>query len=187
MTRRLPSHDEAALHRILLKRASHAAKNALITSAMAFGRHGGGEREVLFAVAQTFTMCRRVALGDERRRTALIDIGNLHTRRRQLARAEEQLCAAATAISEFGRNTIGRLLCAAFRYTHAWEAERSCAAVATNRIVACRSFDVVLRTRPSRSPRAPLVSTPNTEPTLARRSMCRPSRPSLRSGNSLAT
>lgn len=126
MTRRLPIPDDVALHEVLLKRASHAAKNALITSAIAFGRRGGAARGVLFAVAQTYAICTRDVRAAEWAGTPFIEVDAVHALRRQLARSEEQLCAAAAALSEFGRNAIGHLLRAASEYVDAWEAERCC-------------------------------------------------------------
>src|SRR4051812_20286246 len=126
--RRLPSFYDAVLHERLFERATHAAKNALVTCALAFGRDGRGEREVLFAEAQSYTACTRVLRGEERPGSRLIDGDHLQALRTQLATAEEELCAAAKALSGFGRRTVHRLIRAASTYARAWELERCCVA-----------------------------------------------------------
>jgi hypothetical protein len=154
VTRRLPnpSRDDVEIHGMLLKRASHAAKNSLITCAIAFGRQGGGERGVLFAVAQTYAICTRYVRAGECAGYPVGDVDAVHALQRELARAEEQLCSAAAALSEFGRNTIGRLLRAASKYADAWEAERCWAAA--NRVGTRGNVDPFRRAIGNRCPGA---------------------------------
>jgi hypothetical protein len=128
VARRLPSLDHVVLHWELVQGATRAAKNALITCALAFGRKGSGEREVLFAVAQSYTASRQTLGRDESAQRRVTEIDDHRMLRSELSIAEEQLCAAAKALSAFGRNPVGRLLRAASAYTHASEVERSCAA-----------------------------------------------------------
>src|SRR5205085_11472604 len=125
--------------------ATAAAKNALITCALAFGADGCPERAVLFAVAQSCTLIARTRDNDEPFDTGNVDIDDTGTLRRQLARAEAELCLASRALSEFGRGTVQRLLRAARVYTEASELERSWAARAesfakTNRGADAGSF-----------------------------------------------
>jgi hypothetical protein len=152
--RRLPTEGNVVLRGKLLEATLHSAKNTLITCALAFGRPGGGERAVLFAVAQSYSVTARTLDPDGTARGGVVDIDDLRTARTKLASAEERLCTAAKALSGFGRNLVGRLVAAASAYARASEIERSCAARVTNRYRR-REGDLVLRPRPygSRSSR----------------------------------
>ena len=118
-----------------------AAKNAVITCALAFGADGCPERGVLFAVAQSYTLIARMRDDDERFDTGNVDIDDTGTLRRQLAKAEAELCLASRALSEFGRGTVQRLLRAARVYTEASELERSWAARAESFARTARGAD----------------------------------------------
>src|SRR3954462_7316408 len=124
--RKTPVHDPSGHPTRRLTVA--AAKNAVITCALAFGSGACAERAVLFAVAQSYTLIARTRDDDERFDTGNVDIDDTGTLCRQLAKAETELCLASRALSEFGRGTVQRLLRAARVYTEASELERSWAA-----------------------------------------------------------
>jgi hypothetical protein len=160
------------LQRMLLKRASHAAKNALITSAIAFGHQRGDERGVLLAVAQTYAICTRDSCADGWAGSPLIAVDPVHARRRQLARAEEQLCIAAAALSDFGSNTIGRLLRAASKYADALETQQCWAAA--NRVRTRGNLDPFRRVIRNRRPgaRRQVSISPHNERNLSQGESC---------------
>src|SRR4051812_12241901 len=124
--RKTPVHDSSG--QVTRRVATAAAKNAVISCAMAFGSGACFERAVLFAVAQSYTLIARTRDDDEWFDTGNVDIDDTGTLRRQLARAEAELCLASRALSEFGRGTVQRLLRAVRVYTEASELERSWAA-----------------------------------------------------------
>lgn len=118
-------HVEALLDRSAADRASSAARNALITCALAFGRRGGGEHEVLFAVARSYTAAARARYGDERLASDVVQVDDGRIVRRLLGQAEDTLCHAAKALPHFNRHTVRRLVRAARAYTDAWELDRA--------------------------------------------------------------
>src|SRR5438045_2884472 len=79
-----PRYDTSAYH--LRRRATGAAKNALITCALAFASALHPERAVLFAVAQSYTLTARTRDDDERFDTGNVDIDDTGTLRSQLAK-----------------------------------------------------------------------------------------------------
>ena len=110
---RAPRHVEALLDQSAADRASRAARNALLTCAPAFGQCGRGEREVLFAVARSYTAVARDVHTDERRASDVLDVADGQVVRRLLGRAEDALCAAAEALPQFSRHAVRRLVRAA--------------------------------------------------------------------------
>jgi hypothetical protein len=137
------SVPDTSAHQLTCKAATAAAKNALITCALAFASDAHPDRAVLFAVAQSYTLISRTRDDDERFDTGNVDIDDTGALRRQLARAEAELCLASSALSEFGRGTVQRLLRAARVYTEASELERSWAARAETCARTARGADAV--------------------------------------------
>jgi len=103
---------------------ARAARHALLTCALAFGQSGGGEREVLFAVARSYTAAR-ARYWDERLASGIVEVDDGQIGRSLLRRAEGSLCAAAKALPHFSRHTVRRLVRAARAYTDAWELDRA--------------------------------------------------------------
>jgi len=122
---RAPRHIEALLDQSAADRSARAARHALLTCALAFGQCGGGEREVLFAVARSYTAAARGLYRDERLVTDILDIADRHVVRRLLGRAEDTLCAAAEALPHFSCHAVRRLVRAARAYANAWELDRA--------------------------------------------------------------
>ena len=120
-------HIEALLDQRAADRSARAARHALLMCALAFGRCGGGEREVLFAVARSYTAAARDVCTDERRASDVLDVADGQVVRRLLGRAEDTLCAAAEALPYFSCHAVRRLVRAARAYAHAWELDRASA------------------------------------------------------------
>src|SRR5947209_1867126 len=94
------SVPDMTAHHLMRKAVTAAAKNALITCALAFASDAHPERAVLFAVAQSYTFIARTRDDDERFDTGNVDIDDIGTLRRQLAKAEAELCLASRALAE---------------------------------------------------------------------------------------
>ena len=103
---------------------ARAAKHALLTCALAFGCVGGGEPEVLFAVARSYAAVARAGHRDERLPGDMVEVDGGQFVRKLLRRAEGALCAAAKALPHFSRHTVRHLLRAARAYSDAWELDR---------------------------------------------------------------
>src|SRR5690349_21187169 len=122
---RAPRHLEALLDDSAADRAPRAARHALLTCALAFGQRGGGQQEVLFAVARSYTAAARARYRDERLASDVVQVDDGQIVRRLLGRAEGALCAAAKALPHINRHTVRRLIRAARAYTDAWELDRA--------------------------------------------------------------
>jgi len=122
---RAPRHIEALLDQRASDLSARAARHALLTCALAFGQCGDGAREVLFAVARSYTAAARGLYGDERLACDVVDIADGQVARRMLGRAENTLCAAAEALPHFSCHTVRRLVRAARAYADAWELDRA--------------------------------------------------------------
>ena len=122
---RAPRHPEVLFDQSAAERTAQAARHALLTCALAFGQSGGGEGEVLFAVARSYTAAARARYGDPRLASDLVELDDAHLARRLLRKAEDTLCAAAKALPHFTRHTVRRLVRAALAYTDVWELDRA--------------------------------------------------------------
>ncbi len=122
---RAPRHIEALLDQRATGRSARAARHSLLTCALAFGQYGGGERDVLFAVARSYTAAARDLYTDERPASDVLDVADGQVVRRLLGRAEDTLCAAAEALPHFSCNAVRRLVRAARAYADAWELDRA--------------------------------------------------------------
>jgi len=161
---RVPRHLETLLDESAADRAPRAARHALLTCALAFGQRGGGEQEVLFAVARGYTAAARARYRDERLASDIVQVDDGQVVRRLLRRAEDALCAAAKALPHFNRHTARRLVRAALAYTDAWELDRAWALCLTH----SRATSSYARTAgappPSKSPRDAAVTPVRKEP-----------------------
>ena len=110
---RAPRHIKALLEQRDTGRSARAARHALLICALAFGKGGGGEREVLFAVARSYTAAAGELYTDERSVSDVLDVADGQVVRRLLGRAEDALCAAAEALPQFSRHAVRRLVRAA--------------------------------------------------------------------------
>jgi len=124
---RVPRHLEVLFGQSAADHTTQAARHALLTCALAFGQSGSDEREVLFAVARSYTAAARARYGDPRLANDLVELADAHLVRRLLRKAEDTLCAAAQALPHFTRHTVRRLVRAARAYTDAWELDRASA------------------------------------------------------------
>jgi len=121
----VPRHLEAPRDQNAADRPARTAKHALLTCALAFGRAGGGEHEVLFAVARSYTAVARARYGDEPLASNIVEVDDGQVVRRLVGRAEVALCAAAKALPNFSHHTVRRLVRAARYYSKAWDLDRA--------------------------------------------------------------
>ncbi len=124
MARALPS-VELHVHRRAVERAARLTRHALLTCGLAFGRAGGGEQEVLFAVARSYVAAARAQRGDPRLASDIVHVDDGHIVRRLLLKAEDELLAAAKVLARFSAASVRRLVRAAAAYSNAWELDRS--------------------------------------------------------------
>ena len=123
MARALPV--ELHVERHAVDRAAGLARHALLTCALAHGRAGGGEHEVLFAVARSYVAASRAQRADPRLASDIVHVDDGRVVRRLLLKAEDELCAAAKALPRFCRASVRRLVRAAGAYSNAWELDRA--------------------------------------------------------------
>src|SRR3954454_9739100 len=116
-------HIEVVLERDAAERATKAARHALLTCALAF--EGSRRRDVLFAVARSYTAAGRALQSDCTRAPAIVAPPNAHFVCRQLETVEDRLCAAAHALPQIGRRAVRPLTQAAQTYSEAWEFDRA--------------------------------------------------------------
>ena len=121
---RAPTHLETTLlHKDGRARAARSARHALLTCALALGRLGRGEQEVLFAVARSYAAAAQAShYSDDSLGGATIARKIAPT---SLRVSEGALCAAAKALPWFSRDTVCRVLRAACAYAEAWELDRA--------------------------------------------------------------
>src|SRR5262249_50201064 len=149
----VPRHLEALLDDSAADRAPRAARHALLTCALAFGQRGGGEQEVLFAVARSYSAAARARYRDERLASDIVQVDDGQIVRRLLGRAEGALCTAGKALPHFNRHTVRRLVGAALAYADAWELDRAWAVRLTHSRVTSSYARTAGAQPPSKSPR----------------------------------
>src|SRR4051812_3229135 len=110
---RAPRHLEVLFGQTAADPTAQATRHALLTCALAFGHSRGGEREVLFAVARSYTTAARARYGDPRLASDFVELNDAHLVCSLLRKAEDALCGAAKALPHFTRHTVRRLVRAA--------------------------------------------------------------------------
>lgn len=124
MARTLPS-VELHVQQRAVERAARLARHALLTCGLAFGRAGGGEQEVLFAVARSYVAAARAQQGDPRLASDIVHVDDGQVVRRLLLKAEDELLASAKVLARFSPASVRRLVRAAAAYSNGWELDRS--------------------------------------------------------------
>jgi hypothetical protein len=161
---RASRHLEVLLYESAADRVARAARHALLTCALAFGQRGGGEQEVLFAVARSYTAAARARDRDARLASDIVQVDDGQIVRRLLGRAEGALCAAAKALPHFNRHTVRRLVRAARAYTDAWELDRAWALRLTHSCATSSYACTAGAQPPLKSTREPVVTPLRKEP-----------------------